>query len=447
MNKKNKSLILFISIVSILLFQVVSISPYSVAVETSDALITEDWMSVTHGDFIDLSADPRENQVWISTGGKDLISFDNLGISNTETTDEILVYEAAVTFGFEMTLHTSVAFDDVFPDIDIDNIVDKMFFAVWTARMYPLGSWYNQYDVGYNDIILGEQVDHDYSGSIPLTVGFKTWTGKQPLTVNGVEISTPFYTADVSNVKTIDIRDGEVGGYEDVFVDSTGYREGTVVFTTSEDTPAETGDILTWLDGKNLGWTGSDTTYNVGIQQSVLTSTGGTYDNPNPATVKDFSFNVGTRIRPEVYRIKQDIEVRSAAISFEQELLGNWKLTVTQQPSIQMVKRTVGVHVVNQFIHWDFTVDMIVYASVENSAELSQSILDDPYLEMGDFIWDTGFVGTREVDVRVPDEPDIDWLILLVVILIVCVGLYVGYKIYKSSIQRRFMLQLAGRKT
>jgi len=447
LKSKNKSLILFVSIISILFIQFIPILPYSVAVETSDAVIDADDMFVTHGNFVDTSPDPRENQVWVTTGGKDLISFKNLGVSNTKTTDEILVYEAEVTFGFEMTLHTSVAFDDVYPNIDIDNIVNKMFFAVWTARWYPLGSWYNQYDVGYNDVVFGDKVDHDYTGSIPMTVGFKTWTGKQPLVVNGVEISTPYYDADVSNVNTINIRDGEVGGYEDVFVDSTGFREGTVDFTKTEDTPTDTGAVLDWLDSKDLGWTGVNTTYNAGIQQSVITALWENYDNPNPATVKEFSFPVGARIRPEVYAIKNDIEVRSAAISFEQQLFGDWKIFVTLQPSTNMVKRTVGVHVVNQFIHWDFTVDMMVYASVQNSAELSQSILNDPYLKMGDFIWDTGFVGAREVDVRVPSDPADDWWIWLIVVLIVCVGLYVGYKIYKSSIQRRFMLQLAGRKT
>ena len=115
---KNKSLILFFSIVSILLVQTITISPYSIAaIETSDALITEDWMSVTEGAFIDSSPDSRENQVWITTGGKDLISFKNLGVSNTKTTDEVLVYEAAVQFGFEMTVHTSVTFEDAFPTL------------------------------------------------------------------------------------------------------------------------------------------------------------------------------------------------------------------------------------------------------------------------------------------------------------------------------------------
>ena len=223
---------------------------------------------------------------------------------------------------------------------------------------------------------------------------------------------------------------GEVGGYEDVFVDSTGLIEGTVDYTTSEDTPADTLDTLEWLEGHNIGWTGNNITEIIGIQQPVHNPLWDDYDNAYPAIVKDFSFDVGARIRPEVYKYENDIEFRKAAIVFEQGLLGDWlPPTVVLQPSTEIVTRTVGVHVVNQFIHWDFTVKMIVYATVENSAELSQSVLDDPYLKMGDFIWDTGFVGVREVDVRVPDAPNpFMWLIIAIII---GVGLYIVYKIYE----------------
>ena len=442
MKTKNKSLILFISIISILLLQTISYSPYSIAVETSDAVILADDMAVVLGDFVDSSPDSRENKLWGYTGGKDLISFINLGVSNTKTTDEILVYEAEIIFGFEMTMYTSVSFDNIFPDIKIDNIRSLPFFSIETSMLYPAKRWINTYSVGFNDIELGEKIDHDYAGKLPVTVNFKTWTGKQPLVVNDIEISTPYYTADVSSVETINIRDGEVGGYEDVFVDSTGFKEGIVDFTKNEEESEETGEILDWLEEKNLGWSGYEENYNTGIQQSVLTAPFGTYDNPQPDTVKDFTFDVSAQLRPEVYSIKNDIELRKASIWYHQELFGDWFLTVTEQPSIDMVKRTVGVHVVNQFIHWDFTVKMIVYATVENSAELSESILNDPYLKMGDFIWDTGFVGVREVDVRLPENPDM-WF-LLIVILIAGVGLYIVYKIYKSSAQRKFMVNLAG---
>ncbi len=444
MNRKNKSLILLVSIVSILLIQTISFAPHATAVSTSDAVITEDWMSVTKGTFVDTSPDSRENKLWSYVGGKDLLSFTNLGVSNTKTNDAVLVYEAEVILGFEMTMYTSAAFDNIYPNIDIDNTIKTPFFGVGFTRLYPLAWWTNVYDVGYNDIVLGTKVDHDYTGSIPITVGFKTWTGKQPLTVNGVKISTPYYSADISNVKTVNIRSGEVGGYEDVFVDSTGFREGTVDFTTSEDTPGDIMDTLEWLEGKNLGWTGSEDTYNSGIQQSVITAPYGNYDNAHPATNKEFSFSVPAQLRPEVYSIKNDIELRTAAIVFEQQLFGDWKLTVLSQPATRMIKRTVGVRVINQFVHWDFTVKMIVYATVVNSAELSQSILDDPYLEMGDFIWDTGFVGVREVDVRVLDAPNpLIWLVIAVVAGVV---LFIVYRVYKSSKQRKFMLLLAGRK-
>lgn len=428
MKKQNKFLLLFLSII-ILLVQTISILPFSVGVDTSDAIIIADDMYVTYGDFVDTSPDSRENKLWWYTGGKDLISFTNLGVSNTETTDEVLVYEAEVIFGFEMIMYTSVAFDNIYPDIEVENIVEAPFFGVGFIRLYPPAVWQNIYAVGYNDVILGEKVPHDYTGSIPLTVGFKEWTGKRPLVVNGVEISTPWYTADISNVKTVNIRGGEVGSYEDIFVDSTGFREGTVDFTKTEDTPTDTSDTIDWLEGKNIGWTGSEKNYNTGIQEYVRTAPPIEKDNPDPAEVKDFSFNVPAQLRPEVYRIKNDIELRTAAIIFEQQLLGDWKLTVVSQPATRMVKRTVGVHVVNQFIYWDFTVKMIVYASVENSAELSESILSDPYLEMGDFIWDTGYVGAREIDIRIPDEPDWlewwdEWGWLVILILVSVVGIY-----------------------
>ena len=450
MKNRNKTVILITSIVLILLIQSTSFFPSVKGIKTSDNVITADWMAVTKGAFLDTSPDPRENKIWTTVGGKDLISFTNLGVSNTDLTDKILIYEAEVIFGFEATLHTSVAFDNVYPDIDIHNMGGQIFFVVETTQWYPDSYWINGYSVGYRDIILGEKVPHDYTGSVPLTVNFKEWTGKQPFNVNGIDISTPFYTADISHVSTIDIRDGEVGGYKDVFVDSTGFKEGVVNFNIDEEsTSDENADVIAWLKGKNLGWTGLNTTYNNGIQQSVITTdqTGAVYDNPNPATNKYFSFNVDAQIRPEVYEIQDDIELRTAHLWIHQELFGDWSLDVISYPSTKMVKRRVGVHVTNQFIHWDFEVKMIVYASVQNSAELSEAILSDPYLKMGDFIWDIGYVGTREVDIWIPRDPATNWLLIIIVIIVVIVGLYVAWKIYKRRSERTFMLRLAGRGT
>ena len=93
---------------------------------------------------------------------------------------------------------------------------------------------------------------------------------------------------------------------------------------------------------------------------------------------------------------------------------------------------------------------MAFYATIPVTAELSQTILADPYLKRGDMVWDSDFTGVYEVTLA-PTKGDpisnfFEWLGDLVfgdfigtiiLILIGIVGLYIFIKIGIPYIRMR----------
>lgn len=374
--------------------------------------------------------------------------FENLGmISSSET--EVL-YKSRATFGFEVTAHTNVDFRSVYPNINLNKQHTEWFFSI--QREYFLSWATSVHDVSWNTIELGDMREHDYDGSIPITIGIRDIIGNTgSITLNGQTFDTPAYTSDVIKTTVTNIRDGEVGGYVDRFTNVADVSEGEVSLQILEDdfSAAETA-VVNWYNDKNLGWRAGDIERGGTIQQSMIGGSQIGTEFTNIQSSSSYTFSLNAQIKPEVYEFVQYNTITSAKIKYY--AWGLWEGNIDPKfgPSTGIAKkRIVAVHTTNGFLHWEFEVDVEFYATIQSTAELTQAILNDPYLKAGDIMWDSTITGDYKVDVPLTTQDDIlDWLddlfgglfgniqnilMLVAIIAVSIVVLYIALKFRKGK--------------
>ena len=410
---------------------------YSNAVETENLSIQSNWLSVTTDGFVDLTPNAYENDLFLELGGYDLIEFENLGLLIEDTTNDILIYGGKITFGFEMTALTSVDYQDKYPNIDINSQYEDWFFGL--NRYQLLGAYYTEYDFSYREVDYGSiNVPHDYSGYIPLTVSMKDLTiTSGSMTINGITLSTPEYIFDVMEVDTGLIRSDVIGDYEDHFIGINNIDEGKITFTVLTDLlPSQTA-VVDWYENAGIGWQAGPIVSGQTLQQSVIYGGGGTYQNPNPNINKEFTFNVNMELKPSAYEYVQYNDITKGSI-----ILWEWgffagNIDTVYGPSTQSLKRVVAVHVINHMIHWDYTVEVYVYATIPSTAEITETVLSDPYLRYGDFVWDTSITGDYDVQVGIVVGSMLlellPWIIGIVIVIIIILVVYIGFKLLMTK--------------
>jgi len=395
--------------------------------------VKSDWLYVQAGDFGDSSPHDWENKVMVNTGGEDLIAFENVGIISSN--EEEVVYKAEATFGFELTAHTYVGYKDVYPNIDLEVPYKSTFFCYEKQSTYPTKYYYY---VKYNEIELGSMREHIYEGVVPVSVGIKDIVPtKGSITLNGETFSVPQYVPEVKQVNVQMVRDGIVGEYTDDFINVVGIEEGNVRLEIFKDDLGSIPQaVVDKVNSFNLGWTAGQITRGQTYQQLIVSGSqaGATFHNPNPAEDKELTFNLNMVLQPEVYEYSQYNDIRYGHIQYDDWFLWQGTINVVSGPiSKTTPKRIVAVHTDNPYLHYDFTVKVDFYATIPSTAELTEAILDDPYLKAGDFVWDTSFTGDYNVSVQLSTF-DIfggwGWLILIVIIAIIIIALYIVYKVY-----------------
>lgn len=429
MKQKNKTLTLLFSIVLILLIQVVN---FSIAYDPATNVVESDWLYVSAEDFVDTSPHDWENEITIDTGGIDLLEFNNLGIVAEATDDDQVVYKAEVKFGFEVTAHTSVDFRDFFPKLKLDAKYKERFFTV--NHFYIWGDTVSAHNVEWNYVDYGATEQwHDYKGTIPITVGILETSGRSgTIELNGITFSTPEYKCETIKTEVERLRDGEVGEYEDIFTDVNDVKGGDVDFIVLDDFNEQQQKIIDYYRDYDLGWSAGDIEKGKTLQKYMIDGAqpGAEFINQYPMTEQFYTFGLSAKIQPEVYEYVQYNELRTANIVYFHDTIpfggfaGDIKVVVNPQTLTR--ERVVGVHTTNAFLHWDLIVYVDIYATIQSTAELTESILNDPYLKSGDMVWDTSIVGTQHVEVPLAKGFDImDWLWLIITIVILALGIYV----------------------
>lgn len=442
-------LILFLSIILLSVFSVFSFNVINTKAYTPT--IKANWLYVETGNFVDNSPHSWETKIKISSGGGDMWDFENLGmVSSTES--EIL-YKSKATFGFEVTAHTNVDFRNVYPNINLNKEHTEFFFKI--NREYLGYNTISLHDVSWNSIELGNMRIHDYDGHIPITVGVRDIRGNDgTITLNGQTFDTPAYIADVIKITVTGIRNGKVGDYNDLFTNVADVSGGEVTFQELSDTfSASEQKIINWYDDQNIGWKAGNIEKGQTIQQLMVGGSQRGTDFISPASLNSHTFPLTMQLQPEVFEYIQYNTITSAKITywgwgvFSGNIDPNYGPVTSTAP-----KRILAVHTTNNFLHWDFEVEVEFYATVESTAELTQAILDDPYLKAGDMVWDSSFTGDYKVDVPLTEDnlfamiaeifedlfSGLSGIINFVITLVIlAVGLYIFIKIGIPLISKR----------
>ena len=394
--------------------------------------ISANWLSAQTTGFVDLTPNQYENDLFTEIGGYDLLEFENLGLLYEDTNDEFLVYGGRVIFGFELTALTTVDYEDMYPKIDTDHKSTVPYFGLVRAQLFNTIT--SLYSLSYREVDYGSiHVPHEYNGYIPLTVSMKDLTmNTGSMTIGGETLATPEFIFDVMEVDTKIIRSDVVGEYTDRFIDINQITEGKVNFNIQTDLlPTQTA-VVDYMNDAGIGWRAGSVEEGQTLQRKVIYGGGGTHPNPNPNIDKEFTFNVGMKLKPSAYEYVQYNDITKASV-----LLWEWgffsgNIDVQYGPTTQRVKRVVAVHIVNHMIHWDFSVEVLVYATIPSNAELTQTVLSDPYLQYGDFIWDTSITGDYNVDVPITAGSFLlailPWLIGAIIVIVIILILYLYIK-------------------
>jgi len=359
-------------------------------------IIKSNWLYTQLGTFQDNDPQPWKNKIQFTSGGYDLLNFENNGI--VSSTDERVIYKSTVQFGFEITAHTYVGIYDSFSGLELAHDNGYTYFAVIKTGILGVPIGFASYAVHWNSVEFDSFRNHNYHGIIPITVGIKDITSKSgSLVLNNVSFNLPEIKADVMQVKVQKISSGIVGEYEDIFTDLSGITNGSVEIQSFDEQLPGTTDLIRYYNSQDLGFHIGDVRRGQFLQNMEVDGSqpGATFDNVDPANNEEFTFNLFTLLTPEAYQTVQYNTIKYAGIKYDTIFGG---ITPMVGPTTRVAPlRRVAVTTVNPFIHWDFTVEVEFYATMASTAELTKSILADPYLKRGDWVWDTSVVGDYEV--------------------------------------------------
>lgn len=415
--------------------------------------IRADWLYIDTGTFVDSSPNSWETNIKISSGGIDLISFENLGI--IAANDNEVLYKARTTYGFEITMHTDVDFRAVYPNINLNKQYSDWFFKIQRLRAFQPGVT-SIHSVSWNTIDTGIMRQHNYNGYIPITVGIRDILGNDgTITIGSETFETPGYVADIIRTKVITLRDGIVGGYTDRFTNIADVEKGSVTFQElDDDFSASESNVIAYYQNSNLGWTAGPIQRGQTIQQSMVDGSQSGTEFSSRAIGASSLFNLDAHIQPEVYEFVQYNTIRYASIDYFTywPIAGNIDSLIGPATK-NAPERIIAIHTTNSFMHWDLEVIVEFVATVDSNAALTQAILADPYLRAGDIIWDTSFTGDYKVDVPLQQDKTIFDVIneffgnlfgvfggifnFIIIIIVVGVGLYIFIKIGIPMIKRR----------
>ncbi len=423
--------------------------------DDNTSIIKANWLYVGLGD-VDTGELPR-NKIVFSSGGESFTEFENLGVFSV--TDDAILYKARAKYEFSITAHTIVGIRNEFPNLNLDKHVKELFLAIIRAKMY--GNFMETYSAEWNQLDYGGNVNlFEYSVFLPVTVGIKELTGMNgSVTLGNATYHTPYIKGDVLKVTVANLTSSPIGVYNDTFENLSNIDEGKVSLVEMDDFDSDQQKIINYYNDYGLGWQAGPIQRGATITQSKVggSQIGTGFNNPNPANNRMFTFDLYTLLAPETYEYVQYNHIRKAGVVFWEWGFWAGNLDAVYGPASSVApKRVVGAHVCNFALRWTFDVDVEFVASIPTTAELSRTILNDPYLIMGDWVWDGSIVG--DYDVEPPLDPytfedfmnDLlsllvvfaPLLILIVIIIVIIIAAYISFvkvipKRIKKSVKKR----------
>lgn len=465
--KTNKSkfffLFLFISLI------LIPISSFSINVSAAegDPVVISDFLKVELIEFNDDTPGDTKRNLNYMPGGRDLHSFENKGIlqgSYDNETNSFVVW-AEATFGFEVNAWTACLISDIYPEIQTEVIREVEYFKYQLKKHIQLpftgcedifgntnpddtiyGTKTYKYNFRYREVDYGS-IDnlHNHDGSIETKIWIdpgRKLSGE--MTVAGRTFTVPTLEADILDLTIADMRGGVCGSYEDRYTTAED-DEGGVEFSILEGEyyPGETTKIIDWLIEKDIGWgNGSDLPEDptLGEHDGVCDLTFKGYDFPGSNT-NEMTFDLPIHIQPQVTVHRQYIPYTYGYFLYYPCCA---KFSGSPIVNDESISRDLSVHVYNIFAHYDLKVKLDLFMDCQFTGELSESFLEDPNLIITDRVWDATVWG-QEADVLF-EPTDMPWWMWIIIILIVVVGVYIGYKLLSKYISRKKPAQIIVRR-
>lgn len=454
MKKSNK--FFFLILFSIFILIPINSFPYVSGQTGRDPTIVADYLKVKLIDFDDSSPGDTKKELSYMPGGRDLLSFENMGImegSYNSDTNSFIVW-AEATFGFEVTAWSSCLFTDMYPEIEIDAIRKVPIFhyrtwkhgqicipftdicecAIWDVLTYSnaINDWYY---FSYREVDRGDVHNvHNHHGSIET----KVWIDpgdklSGEMTVASQTFSVPKLEAKILDLTIADMRGGECGDYEDRYTDAD-IDEEYVEFTLIEQWrhSITTTKVVDWLNAQEIGHHEPiNLSIDPVIQQGYHDLTFKGYPFPG-SNENEMTFNLPVDLQPHVTVKRQYIPYTFGSVRLYVCCM-EWDGTPYVVDDV--VPRDLSIHVYNMFAHYDLEVKMDLFMDCQFTGELSESFLEDPNLIISDMVWDET-IWQQTPKYALP-PPDLPWWIWILIILIIAIAVYIGYKLLSKLIESR----------
>ncbi len=442
LKRKTKSKIFFLLIFSINFL--ILVAPGKAETRIATPTVTVDHLLLTSGDFVHTVSDPDQNQIHVNLGGVDLSDFVNLGMVSYDEVNNQILYKAKTRFSGEITIHTTADIQNIDSDFSVNQITDHTYLSVdkYTWIFDPARTTHN-YKVSYSEVEFDIENSHDYNGYYPITVGIKNTKGfSGELILGDSKFEMPELQYDVMSVKILDKRWGDIGNKEDYLIDFNGNYEGKL--TIEEVTQQNANEkVLNFINNADIGWKTGVSTGPITIQNYKIGGPQiGSLMNDMDPSADAFTFHLNTLMRPQITQTKQFYSLTSASIWWDN--LDTWLFSPAGMgfywgPTQKSYSRITSVTAKNFFVWYDFSTDIDLYMTVQPDHILSESELQDPFYEQGDWIWDTTFMGDVPT---LPEDTgewdllggifDIMWMLIIAFAVVVFLIVY-----FKRSMLRR----------
>jgi hypothetical protein len=366
------------------------------SIPEKETSISYDWLDVTVHD------NDQNDELKFYSGGYDMINAENLGSLNHGNGQYTFRYKA--TFGFEIYAYTSATIRDIWENMNVDAQQRYEFLKVkvYGAGLDRVGTW-GPYHVSFDHVELGNINRHHYDVDVPIEVGlnpdFYNFAGE---TLGDIEIAGSDYvwkpkTLEVQNTET-----GKIGEYKDILTSQPTQEEQYVDIGRDHiGTNEETGKskLQDWIASKNLGaYVVESNTY---VEQSWIKDPGKPAGSVMTNTqTGSTTFNDYIELRPEVTVTRNKVKKRAVSAKYNNFYDNYWGANVVEQSSGEegMPYVTQKTHAQNYYIHKEYTTNIVFECNVEiANYEESESLLEKPAFEQGDWIWTAERGGTEEL--------------------------------------------------
>jgi hypothetical protein len=414
------------------------LSPFEAAVEISDKTIRYDWLNIQINDPID--------NVRYSKGGIKLTKFENDGIFQSNEVENIVIFKSRATFFFEINAYTDVDIHDVWPEIDTNKQEYSRFLWFRHYVIWPFVPTTNSYGVTWRTIDFGPPETfnpNDFDLIQPISVDIAPdFADLDGQILNGIPIKSADFIYHVKSMEVVSVRDGTCGDYKDIYTDRD-FKAANVDFDQFMEQAPTNHEALRRVESYGLGVVPGPIRDKVQIQQRKADTRIVTDIEINPISNAPLIFNEMIVLRPEITKSVEEFAVKDCAFEYA---ANTGTSTVFTGPLTHEKDRIRSVHIYNQFIHKEYKVEVVFLSTVQLDAEMYESFLGDPYLKMGDWLWDEEIGGVSDV-VVVANQPITTQLIegfmaqlgdlfglggiltWIIVIIVAIVGIYIFIKI------------------